>query len=582
MDINIKVAALAGEGAFSIANLLAKLFSKQGYNVIAYPEYPSLIKGGLNVVYIRVADKNIFSPIARTDILLSIGKEGYKYLKNSSNQAIIISDESVEEANIKIATNKIISDNSLNPKVKNIILTSALLALLKYPKEEVLDMVRKMFKSKDKSIIEDNLKAVELGYKIGEVETDYKIQKVGNSKIVLSGNEIFGLGAIAGGMKIASFYPMTPASSLFHFLISIRDIAKIYVIQAEDEIAAANIAIGANYAGVRALTGTSGGGFALMTETVSMVGLAETPMVYFVSQRVGPSTGMPTWTEQADLFQIWGAGQGDFPKIILAPGTPLEAYLYMANSFNLAQKYQLPVFVLSDKFLSETYFSLEDLPQITINTGKIIYENIQENLNIGRRFLRYKYEEDGISYMPIPGVKNGMHIASSYEHGEDSFTTENFDERKKQVEKRAKKLDTIINNEKTKPKIYSKNSNKALVCWGSQILPILDVSDKLDFDIIHFSWIYPLDIEYVTKLFENYKIIGFIENNSNMAFYRFLRMFVNVEADFNILKYTGRPIFPHQLIQALNKLEKTNYKGVEVLEEDFDKYELYTPWRYLG
>ncbi|MEM4159166.1 MAG: 2-oxoacid:acceptor oxidoreductase subunit alpha [Candidatus Anstonellales archaeon] len=581
MDLNIKVAALAGEGAFSIGNLLAKLFAKLGYNVVAYPEYPSLIKGGLNVIHVRISDREIHSPVHRTDILLSIGKDGYKFLKNSLHEdSIVIGDESIDDG-IKVPINSLIQQHNLNPKVKNILITSVLLGILNYPKDYVDRAIVNMFGNKSKDILESNLKAVQIGYDLSkDHRTDLSVKRIDMEKVVVSGNEAFGLGAIAGGMKIASFYPMTPASSLFHFLINVKDLAKIYVIQAEDEIAAANIAIGANYAGVRALTGTSGGGFALMTETVSMAGIAETPIVFFISQRVGPSTGMPTWTEQADLFQIWGAGQGDFPKIILAPGNVEQAYRYMGNAFNLAQKYQLPVFVLSDKFLSESYFSISQLPSIPVETGKIIYEDIPEVLSVGQRFLRYKLEDDGISSMPVPGVKNGMHIASSYEHMQDSFTTENFSERKRQVEKRARKIETIIENENPKPDVYTKKADKAIVCWGSQLLPMLEVFREIDFDLIHFSWLYPINIQYTEQILKRYRTIGFIENNSNMAFYRFLRMFVDVKADFNIIKYTGRQFFPHQILDALDRLQEKDYKGIEVIEEDFDTYELYTPWRY--
>lgn len=581
MDLNIKVAALAGEGAFSIGNLLAKLFAKQGYNVITYPEYPSLIKGGLNVVHVRVSDRKIYSPIHRTDVLLSIGKDGYKYLKDSLHErSIVIGDDQISDG-IKVNVNEIIQKHSLNPKVKNILITSVLLGILNYPKGDVRSAVDKMFGSKGKEILESNLKAIDLGYEIASsYRSDIVISQVGSRKYIVSGNEAFGLGAIAGGMKLACFYPMTPASSLFHFLISVKDEAKIFVLQAEDEIAAANVAVGANYAGVRAITGTSGGGFALMTETVSMAGIAETPIVFFISQRVGPSTGMPTWTEQADLFQIWGAGQGDFPKIILAPGTPIEAYQYMAEALNLAQRYQLPVFVLSDKFLSETSFSIDNFPKVEVDHGKVIYENILDELPSTKRFARYGIEEDGVSRMPVPGVRGGMHIASSYEHMEDSFTTESFSERAKQVEKRGRKIATILERENTLPKVYSKGSDRAIVVWGSQILPVLEIHDMIDFDIIHFSWIYPIDPTKVQEILRRYKIVGFVENNSNMAFYRFLRMFVDVNSDFMIMKYTGRPFFPHQLLSALESLESRDYRGVEVIGEDFDTYELYTPWRY--
>ncbi|MCS7122667.1 MAG: 2-oxoacid:acceptor oxidoreductase subunit alpha [Candidatus Micrarchaeota archaeon] len=581
MDLNIKVAALAGEGAFSIGNLLAKLFAKLGYNVIAYPEYPSLIKGGLNVVHVRVSDGKIYSPIHRTDVLLSIGKDGYKYLKDTLHaESIVIGDDQIPEG-IKVNVNDIIQKQSLNPKVKNMLITSVLLGILNYPREDVRNAVNKMFGSKSKEILDSNLRAIDIGYEISnDYRSDRTISRVGPRKYIVSGNEAFGLGAIAGGMKLACFYPMTPASSLFHFLISVKDDAKIFVLQAEDEIAAANIAVGANYAGVRAITGTSGGGFALMTETVSMAGIAETPIVFFVSQRVGPSTGMPTWTEQADLFQIWGAGQGDFPKIILAPGTPIQAYTYMAEALNLAQRYQLPVFVLSDKFLSETSFSVDGFPKVEVDHGKIIYDNILEELPNTKRFSRYEAQDDGISRMPVPGVRGGMHVASSYEHMEDSFSTESFSERVKQVEKRSRKISTILERENTLPTVYSKGSKRAIVVWGSQILPVLDIHSSIDFDIIHFSWVYPIDSGKIESIFKNYDRIGFVENNSNMALYRFLRMFVNVDADFLIMKYTGRPLFPHQLLSALENLENRDYRGIEIVREDFDTYELYTPWRY--
>jgi 2-oxoglutarate/2-oxoacid ferredoxin oxidoreductase subunit alpha len=566
--ITIKIAAYAGEGAFSIGNIISKLFAKIGYYVIGYPEYPSLIKGGLNVFYVTISENRINSPHIIGDVLISIGKDGYKFLKDGMKKdALILGDENIPEG-YKIPINSF----NLNPKVKNILLTAVALASFNFPKEIFIEAVKNQFKSKSEDIINQNILAIEKGYQYAKENGIFykELKPINRNIFVATGNEIFGMGAIRGGMKFAAFYPMTPASSLFHYLISVRDKAKIWVVQAEDEIAAANMAIGANYAGVRALTGTSGGGFALMTETVSMVGISETPMVYFVSQRVGPSTGMPTWTEQADLFQIWGAGQGEFPKIILAPGTPEEIYSLMQKSFNLAQKYQLPVFVLSDKFLSETIFPIEKFEEEPIETGKLILQDMEE-LEPGKRFLRYGFEQDGISYMPIPGVKGGYHVASSYEHMEDSFSTENFEIRKKQVEKRMKKIESILKNENTIPKIYSRNSNKAIICWGSQVLPLLD--SNIDMDIIHFSWIYPLDSEKIKNILNKYEKIGVLENNSTFVFYRFLRMFVDFKADFFISKYTGRPFFSYQIERAIKE-------NLSSISEDIDTYELYTPWRY--
>ncbi|MEM4205511.1 MAG: 2-oxoacid:acceptor oxidoreductase family protein, partial [Candidatus Anstonellales archaeon] len=202
MDLNIKVAALAGEGAFSIGNLLAKLFAKLGYNVVAYPEYPSLIKGGLNVIHVRISDREIHSPVHRTDILLSIGKDGYKFLKNSLHEdSIVIGDESIDDG-IKVPINSLIQQHNLNPKVKNILITSVLLGILNYPKDYVDRAVVNMFGNKSKDILESNLKAVQIGYDLSkDHRTDLSVKRIDMEKVVVSGNEAFGLGAIAGGMK---------------------------------------------------------------------------------------------------------------------------------------------------------------------------------------------------------------------------------------------------------------------------------------------------------------------------------------------------------------------------------------------
>ncbi len=238
---------------------------------------------------------------------------------------------------------------------------------------------------------------------------------------------------------------MTPASSILHYFAQKEFDLDILIKQTEDEIAAILYAIGANYAGVRSATGTSGGGFSLMVEAMGMAGMAETPITIFLAQRTGPSTGMPTWTEQADLKFALNASQGEFPRVIIAPGDVHEAFVHTAKALNIADKYQVPVVVLTDKYLSETYFSCPrfDISEIKIERGKMITENIKE-LAPFMRYKRYAITKDGVSQRPVPGVIGGLHVSSSYEHDQTGFSMENFSTRAAQADKRMRKLDEII------------------------------------------------------------------------------------------------------------------------------------------
>lgn len=597
MELKIKIGGMAGQGVFVTGKLLGKLFSRGGYYVFGYPEYPSLIRGGHNAYQVRISGSPVFSPRADNDILLAIDKEALLFHKDTLNDnGVVFAEESLPDVELergtlyKLPALKTLDELGAPVKMLNTFYVATILGALKYPVEIFEEVLREIFSSKSEEVVEMNLKVARTAYKMAsELDTSLpKVAPIGRAKFFASGNEFAGLGFVKGGLKIYAAYPMTPSSSLLHYLVSVQKKAGIGVIQAEDEIAAINYAVGANFAGVRAATGTSGGGFALMTETVGMAALAETPLVVYLAQRVGPSTGMPTWTEQGDLFQALGASQGEFLRILLAPNTIEEMYYIFGDSLNLAEEFQLPVIILGDKFLAESSQTVDSFGEIPIRRGKLILsgEGLKP-LALGERFKRYELTEDGISRRTVPGVPNGMHVATSYEHLEDSFTTEDFRERKKQVDKRMKKLDKILERAKKDyfPKVEGdENADVSLLVWGSQYSPAKEALEELMRDysvnLVAFNWLYPLS-EFMVEPLRKSKVVIAFENNATAQFSRLLRAEVGFFPTNRVLKYTGRQFFPEQIVKAFKHLHKGGFEEKEIkYEEDFELYEFYAPWRY--
>ncbi len=592
MDFSFKIGGAAGEGVMVIGRTAGKLFTRGGYYVFGYPEYPSLIRGGHNSYQIRISDEKVLSPSKYTNIVVALNKNSVKFHKDSlSKDGILLYDSAIDLSGVEIREDIIkcglpvlglLKEANAEPKMANVLLLGAMIGLVKYPVEMLNELIRQEFSRKGEEVVNKNIAAAKVAYEyvMKNAKTPIDIKPVGQPKLYISGNEATGIGAIAAGMKFYAAYPMTPATNLLHFLVQNQEKEKIVVVQTEDEITAAQMMIGAFYAGARGMVGTSGGGFALMTESVGMSALAETPSVFYLAQRVGPSTGMPTWTEQADIFQVIGASQGEFLRIILAPGDVEECFYQTAEAFNLAEKYQFPVFILSDKFLAESHYTVDsfDTEKITIDRGRVA-KNLAP-LSEGERFHRYMITDDGVSPRTFPGMENGEHVATSYEHREDSFTTEDFDMRAEQVNKRAKKLEKIL-EESWAPNVYG-DGILTLAVWGSQKGPALEAqkllkSEGIEIKVVHFSWLYPLNKEKVAAAIGNGKKV-IAENNSTGMFAKLLKMETGIEFDTTILKYTGRQFFPEQLAMAVK--EAMNGRRKIVIKEGFDNYEFYYPYKY--
>jgi len=368
---------------------------------------------------------------------------------------------------------------------------------------------------------------------------------------------MIGMAAIAAGCKFYCAYPMTPSSTILHYLAAKSEKSQMVVKHAEDEISVINMALGASWAGVRSMTGTSGGGYALMVEAVSLAGITEMPIVIAMGQRPGPATGMPTWTEQGDLLFILHSGHGEFPKIILAPGDMEETYRLTLEAFNLADIYQTPVFILVDKYLQEGHQSVEEFRiknlELKINRGKLLSDKDLQNIT---NYKRYQITDDGISPRALPGMKNVLHQVNSYEHLEDGHTTEEENERTKQVDKRNRKTTTFLAQDAKLPVLYGKKEAAlTIIAWGSMKGPILQAmqGNEDKFNLLHFTYLWPMPSEPVTKILKDCRKTLLVENNSTGQLGQLLKMVTGIGIDNRLLKYSGRPFYPEEILEKIKE-----------------------------
>jgi 2-oxoglutarate ferredoxin oxidoreductase subunit alpha len=349
---------------------------------------------------------------------------------------------------------------------------------------------------------------------------------------------------------------MSPATTIMEFVSAQADTYNIVLEQAEDEIAAINMVIGANFAGARAMTATSGGGFCLMVEALSLAGMTETPAVIVVAQRPGPSTGLPTRTEQADLNFVIHAGHGEFPRAILAPGHPAQAVHLMSKAFNLADKYQTPVIVLGDQHFNDAYFTIDelDLRTITIDRGQILSD---ADLPSPHEYNRYAHSESGISPRILPGQTKAVVYADSDEHTEEGHITESGAVRNQMMRKRMQKLEGI-DREIDPPEIYpSGPAELVLLGWGSTYGVLKETVDILNrqnmaAQMIHYSELFPFNLRHIdTSAFKKSRIIA-VENNFTGQFADLFSQSTGLPVDQRILKYNGRPFTPGEIIDCIN------------------------------
>jgi 2-oxoglutarate ferredoxin oxidoreductase subunit alpha len=411
-----------------------------------------------------------------------------------------------------------------------------------------------------------NIEAAQLGYDYAAKNFEpfsKKINSTGKQHLMITGNYALSLGAVAAGCKFYSAYPMTPASSILHWMASHSEKYGVLVKQAEDELAVINMAIGANFAGVRAMCGTSGGGFSLMAEALSQAGMTETPLVVVLAQRTGPSTGLPTKTEQGDLMLALGAGQGDFPRIIMAPRTVEECFYTAPEAFNLADRYQCPVIIITDLLLSEHYESVDSLNlKVQIDRGMLAEDD-------GGEYRRYAFTDTGISPRAFPGQSGHIFVAPTDEHDEKGNLVsdvlagipEYVDIRRKMMEKRMRKMSVAL-TDLAPPEIYGKREAEiTLIGWGStwgsikEAIKILE-GDGVTANSVQYKYLYPFKAEESKMLLNSCKRLMIVECNFTGQFARLLAMETGIQVSDKLLKYDGEPIYPSEIVSKVKQVLK--------------------------
>ncbi len=563
-SISIVLCGQAGMGIQTVESLLTRILKLAGYNVFATKEYMSRIRGGANSSEIRVSSGPVRAFVNRIDILVPLDKGAVAHMEKRITPAtIILADtasfgDGFDESRwnyLDVGFTKIAADIG-NRIYSNIVAVGTIAALFKIEDELITNCIKKRFASKSDKIVNENIQAARQGYKIGselvdsgKISIDIQADSAVKSQIILSGTEAVGLGAIAGGCNFISSYPMSPSTGVLTFMAKHSEDFGIVVEQAEDEIAAINMAIGAWYAGARGMVTTSGGGFALMTEGISLAGMLEMPIVLHLAQRPGPATGLPTRTEQGDLELALYAGHGEFPRIILAPGKIDDAFYLTQKAFDLADKYQVPVIILTDHYLVDSYYNIANLDLTDARIEKHIVQTQTD-------YRRYELTESGISPRGIPGHGKGLVCVDSDEHDSEGHITEDLDLRVKMVDKRLRKLESL-KAEIVQPEFWpDENYNNLIICWGSTYNIVREALAQLgrgDTSMLHYKQVYPLHPDTAGYLNKAAKTV-IVESNATSQFGKLIKLYTGIDIDERILKYSGLSFTVEEVAESLEQI----------------------------
>lgn len=549
-EFSILIGGAAGEGTRMTGQLIGKLLNQYGWRIFIYEDYQSLITGGHNFSVIRVSKEIILTPKKEIDYLIALNQDTIeKHKNNLKKEGLIIynSDQIKEEKGIGIPALSITNQFSGKPIMKNSALFGALTKVLGVEWEILENLLKKEFGDR----AEVNLKIARAGYE--QPKTSQRIEKLNQKPLsLLNGNEAVALGALKTGLDVYISYPMTPATPILHFLAQIRkNFKNVIVFQPENEIEVINAALGSAFAGKRTMVGTSGGGFALMVEALSLAAQSETPIVIVESQRPAPATGIPTYTAQSDLLFVLSAGHGDFQRFVVAPGDAEEAFYLTGLAMNITWKYQIPAIVLIDKEISEDTFNFDESIVEKIKTEEpILWDKKGE-------YKRYLDTKEGISPLAFPGEKGVAVKSTSYEHDEFGITTEEEENIKEMQEKRLRKYENFNNEIKNLEgvKVYgNKNSDKAIIVFGSNKGVGIEIGKELNLKVIQVLVFQPFPEEQVKKAVFGVKKLISVETNASAQLAQVLRAH-DIKVNDSILKYTGRPFFVEELKEKLiNKI----------------------------
>jgi 2-oxoglutarate ferredoxin oxidoreductase subunit alpha len=570
-DVSFKIAGEAGQGLQAIGHVLAKSLARGGLYVFANQDNESRIRGGHNFFQVRVSDKPVNAISNQIHLIVALDERGVLEHKGElvQNGVIMFDGEKIKirdagENLLSVPFERLANEKTGKNIMANSVAVGAMLSLVRYDFDILKVVLNDVFGAKGSDIVQQNIDAAKAGYDYAKAHPNsrfnYSVQSNTRSsnRLLINGNEALASSALISGCKFMSSYPMSPSTPIQQFYASKMKEYNVVFEQAEDEVAAINMAIGASFTGVRSMVATSGGGFSLMVEGISLSGMTETPVVVVVCQRPGPATGFPTRTEQGELEFIIHAGHGEFPRVVFAPGTPEQAFYLTSKAFNLADRYQIPAFILSDQYLSDSYFTTErfDTSRITIDRGQFFKE---WNPEVQGEYKRHLITDSGISPRLVPGGVGGFVTTDSDEHTEDGRITELAMVRIANVRKRLKKLE-LLRNEIEPPYMYGPtDAETILIGWGSTYGPIKEATEMLldqggKVRMMHFSEIWPFPAQPVIEELGKAKLKVCIESNATGQLARLIRTETGMEIDARILRFDGRPITPNHILQEFEEI----------------------------
>ncbi|MGD9129194.1 MAG: 2-oxoacid:acceptor oxidoreductase subunit alpha [Candidatus Woesebacteria bacterium] len=574
-SFNWKIAGKAGEGIMIISKIFARVCQRVGFQVFNYYEYPSLIKGGHQTGQVYASEINASCHKRDLDILLVLNEESIKIHQQEINENTIIIGEFAFKENsldsyqgikakfLNFPLKKLALEHTGNKISVNAVAAGISLCFLgiDFLKKDLKEIIKAEFKDKKQQVINNVTKAFQVGFNYAaqnksKVITPAVLKKK-NKTLLLTGNEAVGMGAVAAGLQYYAAYPMTPASALLHFLADQQKNYPLVVKHTEDEIAAINQVIGASFAGVRAMTGSSGGGFALMVEALSLSGVAEIPVVILEAQRPGPGTGLPTWTSQADLQFILRAGHGEFLRVVFTPATVAEHFELTIKAFYLAEKYQIPVLILSDKYILESHQTMPIPKKEYQNERQSLIDG--QELNAKEEYLRYRQTKTGISKRSVPGQANALQLTNSYEHDNFGFATEDTKMVEQQIKKRMKKLQGLRKELPLPVLIGQAKAEFTFVSWGSSTNVLQEAvlrSKKLN--AIHLPCLWPFPKKEFLKLARKAKKLIMIEGNVTGQAEQLIRQETDIKFDDNLRRYDGRPFCWEEIVDYVVEKSKKN------------------------